>query len=177
MKKLLLAAFAGLLLLAVSCKSGGGDPKLVLSEFFDALSKSDMVKARSFATAESKSLLDMMEMAMKTDKSETEKFNPKNMEFGVAKIEGDKATVPVKELTSGETLNYTLKKESGDWKVAFDKTSLMTMGMEKMNEKGMADSVTNVLDELKNLDTDSLKASMEEGFKVLDSAKKAMDQK
>jgi hypothetical protein len=116
----------------------------------------------------------MMEMAMKTDKSETEKFNPKNMEFGVAKIEGDKAIVPVKEITSGETLNYTLKKEAGDWKVAFDKNTLMTMGMENLNKKGMTDSVTNVLDELKHLDTDSLKASMEDRLKALDSARKEM---
>ncbi len=174
MKNILLAALASLVLFAVSCKSGGGDPKVVLSGFFDALSKADMVKARTYATEDSKGLLDMMEMAMKTDKSETEKFNPKNMEFGVAKIEGDKAIVPVKEITSGETLNYTLKKEAGDWKVAFDKNTLMTMGMENLNQKGMTDSVTNVLDELKNLDTDSLKASMEDRLKALDSTRKEM---
>src|SRR5688572_12962958 len=121
MKKLLLGAFTAMvLLLATSCNRGGGDPKHVLSEFFEALSKNDMLKARSLATAESKSLLDMMEMAMKTEKGETGKLNPSNMQFGEARINGNKAIVPVKETTSGETMNYTLKKESGKWKVAFD---------------------------------------------------------
>lgn len=173
MKKIIFACLATLVVLAISCKSGGdGDPKAVLSSFFEALAKNDMAKARTLSTAESKSLLDMMEMAMKTDAKETQKFNPAGMQFGEPKIDGDKATVPVKEMTSGETMNYTLKKESGDWKVAFDKNSLMTMGMEKMKQEGMQDSVGNVLEELKNIDTDSLKASMNEGMKILDSVKR-----
>ena len=103
---------------------------------------------------------------------ETDKFDLAKMEFGEAKIKGDKATVPVKETTSGETLNYTLKKEGGSWKVAFDKSSMMSMGMEKMKEEGVnvSDSIGNVLDELKNLDNDSLKEKMMEGMKALDSA-------
>ena len=134
MKNILLAVITTLIFLLMSCKTGSDDPKEVLSQFLEALSENDMLKARSLATAESKALLDMMEMAMKTEKGETGKFNPANMQFGEPKIDGDKATVPVKETSSGETMNYTLKKESGDWKVAFDKSSLMTMGMEKMNE-------------------------------------------
>ena len=174
MKKVVLAAFTGLLILMMSCKSGGADPKIVLSDFFTALSKKDMVKAKSLATEESKTMLDMMEMAMKTDTKETEKFNPGNMQFGEAKIEGDKATVPAKDVASGETTNFTLKKEDGSWKVAFDKTSLMNIGMEKMKKDGITDSTMNVLDELKHLDADSLKATLEEGIKAIDSAKKKM---
>ena len=48
------------------------------------------------------------------------------------KIEGDKATVPVKDKKSGETTNYTLKKEGGSWKVAFDKATMTQMGSDKM---------------------------------------------
>lgn len=172
MKKILLAAIAAMMMMFVGCKTGGGDPKTVLSQFFTALSKKDMASARNLATTESKSLLDMMEMAMKTDTKETDKFDLTKMQFGEAKIEGDKATVPVKETTSGETLNYTLKKEGGSWKVAFDKSSMMTMGMDKMKEQGVnvSDSIGNVLDELKHLDNDSLKEKMMEGMKALDSA-------
>lgn len=172
MKKILLAAIAAMIMIFAGCKSGGGDPKTVLSEFFAALSKKDMASARNLATAESKTLLDMMEMAMKTDAKETDKFDLTKMEFGEAKIEGDKATVPVKETTSGETLNYSLKKEGGSWKVAFDKNSMMSMGMDKMKEQGVnvSDSIGNVLDELKKLDNDSLKEKMMEGMKALDSA-------
>jgi uncharacterized protein YaaN involved in tellurite resistance len=67
------------------------------------------------------------------------------MEFGETKIEGDKATVSVKDKKSGESTAYTLKKEGGDWKVAFDKATMTQMGTDKMkgmnnNSNGMSDS-------------------------------------
>lgn len=55
----------------------------------------------------------MMEMGMKMDASskETDKYDKSKMEFGEPKIEGDKATIAVKEKGTGETLNFTLKKK------------------------------------------------------------------
>jgi hypothetical protein len=172
MNKLFLSLITICTLLLFSCKNnGGGDPKAVLAEFIDALGKKDMATARTLATAESKSMLDLMEMGMKSDSSESLKYDKSKMEFGEAKIEGDKATVPVKETTSGETINYTLKKEEGSWKVAFDKSSLMNIGMEKMNEKGInpMDSLQSGLDKLNEMDVDSIKQGMREGMKMLDS--------
>jgi len=176
MKKFFLAVLVVAVVIIAGCNSGSGDPKAVLSQFFDALSKNDMVAACKLATADSKSMLDLMEMGMKTNK-ETEKYDKKKLEFGEAKIEGDKATVPVKEIVGGETINYTLKKESGAWKVAFDKTSIMSMGMDKMKDEGVniTDSLDNVMDELKKIDMDSLKKSLKEGSKTLDSAAKALE--
>jgi hypothetical protein len=160
----------------MSCGNTGGDPKTTLSNFFDALSKKDIATARKFATEESKSMLDMMEMGMNMDKSskDNDKYDKSKMEFGDAKIDGDKATIAVKEKGSGETMNFTMKKEKGTWKVAFDKASMMNMGMEKMKEKGMnpVDSLNKAMDDIKNMNTDSLKAGMEEGMKMLDSASK-----
>jgi hypothetical protein len=121
-------------------------------------------------------MLDMMEMGMNMDKSskDNDKYDKSKMEFGDAKIDGDKATIAVKEKGSGETMNFTMKKEKGAWKVAFDKASMMNMGMEKMKEKGMnpVDSLNKAMDDIKNMNTDSLKAGMEEGMKMLDSASK-----
>lgn len=99
------------------------------------------------------------------------------MEFSEAKIDGDRATVAVKEMTSGETVNYILKKEDGAWKVAFDKASLMTMGKEKMDEKGInpADSLGAAMDKLKEINIDSLKEQMNKGMDALDTAKKEME--
>ncbi len=140
MKKLLMAAVVCTTVFLVSCNSTDtSNPKTVLMSFFDALTKKDISAARKLATAESKSMLDMMEMGMKmggADKKD-DKYDKEKMEFGDAKIEGDKATVPVKDKTSGETTNFTLKKEGGGWKVAFDKASMMNMGMDKAKEKGM----------------------------------------
>jgi hypothetical protein len=177
MKKVLLAAVAGMVIMFSSCKSGGGDPKSVLSEFFTLLSKKDLAGARKLATADSKSMLDMMEMGMKTDSKELEKYDATKMEYGEAKIEGDKATVPVKEKESGETVNYVLKKEGGSWKVAFDKATIMGMATEKMSEKGvnMSDSISNAIDQIKQMDTDSLTDVLKDGSKALDSAAKELE--
>lgn len=180
MKKFLLAMVVLSAVSFTGCKSGGGDPKVVLEQFFDALSKNNMEAARKLATKDSKTMIDMMEMGMKMgkDKKESEKFSKENMEIGEAKIDGDKAVVPVKDKTTG-IMNYTLKKEDGSWKVAFDKSSLMSMGMEKMNEKGInpSDSIGKAMDQLKNINMDSLKEGMKKGMEVLDSVNKAMKEK
>lgn len=177
MKKVLLFSILLATLITPGCKSNNGDPKAVLGQFFDALAKNDLVAARKLSTTDSKSMLDLMEMGMKTETKEIEKYDKTKMEFGEATIDGDKAIVPVKERTSGETMNYTLKKEEGAWKVAFDKTSIMSMGMDKMKGEGgnIADSLKNVMEELKKVDMDSLQKSMKEGSKALDSAAKLLE--
>jgi len=182
MKKLLMGAVVLSSVLMFSCNSGAdkSDPKAVLISFFDALAKKDISAARKLATAESKSMLDMMEMGMKMgdDKKDDGKYDKEKMEFGDAKIEGDKATVAVKEKTSGETTNFTLKKEDGAWKVAFDKSSMMNMGMDKMKEKGMdADStINNGMDKLKNMNMDSLNDKVKESMEKLEEATKKLEQ-
>lgn len=161
MKKIL----TSVLLLATvglfSCKSGGGDPKDVLSDFFDALSKKDIAKARTLATKESKDMLDMMDMAMKMDNKESKdsEYDKANMEMGDAKIEGEQATVPVKDKKSGQTVNYVLKKEDGKWKVAFDKGTMMNMGAESMEGLSEEDK-----EELNSIDVDSLKESINQSL-------------
>ena len=177
MKKFLMGAVVLASVFFAGCNSASkGDPKSVLVSFFDALTKKDISGARKLATAESKSMLDMMEMGMKMggDKKDDGKYDKEKMEFGDAKIEGDKATVAVKDKSSGETTNFTLKKEGGDWKVAFDKSSMMNMGMDKMKDKGMdVDStINNGMDKLKNMNMDSLGDKMKEG---LDKLKEATD--
>ncbi|MEO6403845.1 MAG: hypothetical protein ABIY51_13925 [Ferruginibacter sp.] len=181
MKKIFIAAIAFSSILSFSnCNnSTSGDPKVVLGQFIEALGKKDIATARKLATEESKSMLDLMEMGMKAGEAkEMDKYDKSKMVFGNAVIDGDKATVPVKETTSGETVNYSLKKENGNWKVAFDKGSLMNIGMDKMKEKGMnpADSMGKVMDQLKNMDMDSLKRGMQEGMKALDTLDKLKKQ-
>lgn len=169
MKKLLLAAFVVTAAFFTSCNSGGSDPKAVLISFFDAMGKKDVAAARKLATTESKAMLDQMEKGLKENKeTKNEEYNKDKMEFGEAKIEGDKATVPVKEKATGETTNFTLKKQDGAWKVAFDKESIMNMAMEKMKEKNPLEG----LDKMKDMNADTLKnKALEEAGKVIDSLK------
>jgi hypothetical protein len=175
MKKLLMAAaVVGTVVFFSSCNSAGSnDPKAVLISFFDALAKKDISAARKYATADSKSMLDMMEMAMKagSDKdSKDEKYDKSKMEFGDPKIDGDKATIEVKEKGSGEATNFTLKKESGGWKVAFDKASMMNMGMDKMKDKGM-----DSMDKVEDMNIDSLGDKVKEGLDKLDENKEKIE--
>lgn len=180
MKKLILSICAAALIASTGCKSGGAsssDPKATLINFITALSKKDMAGARKLATKESEGMFSMMEMGlkmaenMKKDDTDDEfkKFNPANMEFGEAKIDGDKATVPVTNKEEKETVNFILKKQDGAWKVAFDKASMAEMGGEKMREKGMEDGGPDSL----NFNTDEMK----KGLEMADSMLKNMDPK
>lgn len=179
MKKLFMAvAIVAGTIFFVGCGGSVGDPKATLTAFFDALSKKDIEGARKLATADSKQMLDMMEMGMKMDKgnTESEKYDKSRMEIGEAKIDGDKATVAVKDKKEGESVNFTLKKESGAWKVAFDKSSIMQMATDKMAEKGMnSDSLQQAMDQIKNINIDSVKEALDKGKEALDKGKEALD--
>src|SRR4051812_24191760 len=117
MKKIIAAILMISPVLFFSCKSGGEDPKTVLSKFFVALSKKDIAAARKLSTTESKDMLDKMELSTKGEKQhgDDNKFDPKTMEMGDVKINGDRATIAVKETSSGETINYVLRKQEGNW--------------------------------------------------------------
>ena len=173
MKKLLFAISICCLAGFVSCKtSSEGNPNEVLSQFFDAMAKQDTVKIKALSTKESEQMLSMMKMGMSmTDaKKDLEKYDKTKMEFGTAIINGDNAKVPVKDKASGETVNFPLKKEDGQWKVAFDKSSIMEMGMEKMKDGKMnvGDSLQKGMEELKDMNMDSL---MQEVKKAMDTIK------
>ncbi|MFT3679290.1 MAG: DUF4878 domain-containing protein [Ferruginibacter sp.] len=173
MKRIILAsAIAFTAFFITGCGNSGGDPKSVLITFFETLGKKDIEGARKLATADSKGMLDIIEMGIKSapDNKSIEKFDKNKAEFGEAKIEGDRATVPVKEKESGQSANFVLKKENGSWKVAFDMATLAEMGTEKLKESGefSADSLNKAMEEIKKLDGDSLKAALEEIRKLKD---------
>jgi hypothetical protein len=187
MKKLLVVALAFSTLYISSCKSGsGGDPKAVLTSFFDAMAKQDIAAARKLATADSKATFDLMEMGMKMmdnvaeDKTK-EQFDKSKMEMGEAKIDGDRATINVKEKKSGDAVDFVLKKEGGEWKVAMDMATMMNMGAEKMKKEGMSDEqmgdMKEEMEKFKNMNADSLKEMMKKGMEALDTLKKALDKK
>lgn len=187
MKKILVAVFTFSALYMSSCKTvDSSDPKSVLTSFFDAMAKKDIPAARKLATADSKQMFDLMEMGMKMadtamDDQVKEKFDRSKMQFGEPKIDGDKATVNVKETKSGESMNFILKKESGAWKVSLDMTSMMAMGTEKMKEKGVSQEEMDKLEEemykFRNMSPDSLKMMMEKARQAMDSMKVKMDPK
>jgi hypothetical protein len=145
MKRTILCALAVLLLVFSGCQSSDkGDPKKVLHNFLMALSQRDFSKAKTYATEDSDGMISMMEMGMQKmgnniDEGHAGKMMElvNNMKMSPAKIEGDKATVQVTDSKSNESTDFLLKKEKGNWKVAFDMSTLMNMATKKMKEHGM----------------------------------------
>lgn len=184
MKKIVLSTLVVSTIIFAGCKSGGGDPKAVLLKFFDALARKDYTEVKKYTTKDSEGMMSMVQMGMQNiaDTSEAMKFNRENMELGDAIINGDIATIPVKEKRSGETTDFTLKKENGDWKVAFDKSTLMEMAQKKMKEHGFGGAHRGMDDSLDNMNNNSMpnmdsvsKEDIQRAQKMLDSANKILN--
>jgi hypothetical protein len=176
----------GLLLMIVmlmlgGCQSemSGDDPLSVLQHFFNAMAKKDITEARKYTTSDSKSLLDMMETISKFDSSssiETSRYLNENIEFGKAKIVGKEAIVEVKSKTDGETMSFNLVQEDGEWKVAFDLNTILTIGMQKMKQNGLQNTnqLKDALNELNKVGVDSLKKGADAEMQKLDDALKSL---
>ena len=182
MKKVTSIFVFGMLLLVIGCKTNdkNTDPKLVLQNFMDALVKKDFEAARKLSTEKSKTMINMMERALQSgEKAERafNKYDKSKMEFGTAKIDSMKAVVPVKDLVTGETLNYPLYKENGDWKVAFDLESLMSTITEPMKKSNSTDPGGSIKLPYKerNINVDSVTKEMHRGMHDLDSVSKALE--
>lgn len=196
MKKLVIVSlFAGMLgILLPACKGKdkvSSDPKAVTLAFFEAMSKKDIDGAAKYCTKESKATLDMMKKAidaaekmkgsgMESKDDGTEDF--KDMVVGEAKVNGDNATVAVTNKKKEETVEFPLKKESGDWKVDFTMGTLMKMGMDASKNKGenpfedMKNGSDTTMNELKNLlNTDTLKEKLEDMKEAFDTLKDGLN--
>jgi hypothetical protein len=169
--------------ISTGCGGGGmsnASPKEVLVAFFEKLAKKDIDGATKLATKDSKATMDMMkkglDMAEKMKDQIKDKEDPteefKNMEVGEAKINGDNATVSVKNKKKEDEVEFPLKKEDGAWKVDFSMATLMKMGMDQKNKRsGMnGDDNMNGMGEVDS-------ASIQKGLEVMDSALKKVDPK
>ncbi len=157
-----------------------GNPETVLQSFFDAMSKRDIESARQYATKESKPLLDMMSMISKLDSNssiESSRYLKENIVIGKVKYQGDEAIVEVKHKNEPDKMDFTLVKEDGKWKVAFDLNSILTIGMQKMKENGSqsAEKLKDALDEINKVGVDSLKKGADAEMKKLDDALKNLN--
>jgi hypothetical protein len=172
-----IAAIAAIV--TVSCKSKdstSSDPKIVLTSFFERLSKKDFDGASQLASKDSKSMLDMMKMGMdmaekmkgnmSADKDMAEKF--KDVKIDEAKIDGDKATVAIENNKTSDKFDFPLVKEDGNWKVDFSMSTLMKMGMNMADKKKDMNSSNNTDDGKYNqITADSLKKELKKADSLL----------
>ena len=185
MKKIFSFLLLAIAMGSISTGCGGGgmsnaSPKEVLVAFFEKLSKKDIEGATKLATKDSKATMDMMkkglDMAEKMKDQIKDKEDPteefKNMEVGEAKINGDNATVAVRNKKKEEEVEFPLKEEDGAWKVDFSMATLMKMGMDQKNKHNAMDG-EDTMRGMEGVDS----ASIQEGLKVMDSALKKVDPK
>lgn len=183
MKKLILLAITGFAIAFSGCQSGiNNNPKEVLSQFFQALTKKDVAAAKKFATKDSEGMLNMVEMGMKMSANmqndhEDKMFEMmKNVEMADPVINGDKATIKVTDKKSGESVNFQLQKEEGSWKVAFNMGALMDMGKDEMKKHGMDETNMDSMSSRMNEAMDSLNKNMPDMKEKMEQAKKMMEQ-
>jgi hypothetical protein len=178
LSSLVLIITAAVIIAGCKGSASNAGPKEVLAAFFEKLSKKDLDGAAKLATKDSKSALDMMkkgfEMAEKmkgtsgaSEQDPSEEF--KDIEIGEAKINGDMATVPMRNKKKNEEIEFPVKKEDGEWKVDFSMATLMKMGMEQQNKRSMSNESGD--DSLEKVDT----ADIRKGLQMADSALKSID--
>jgi hypothetical protein len=164
----------------IGCSGGGNDPKSVAKKFFEAIKMMDIDEATKYATKDSKGMLDMMKMGLSfanlNKDSLRKELDKQKLEFSDPVINGDNATVTITSDNEDPT-EFKLKKEDGQWKVAFDKNTIMKTGIEKMEQKGASDEELNdarkAMDMLNN--PDSLRNSIENAGEALKNAGSAVD--
>lgn len=179
MKTSIVALFITSLLILNGCNSETQKPEIVVESFFDALSKQDFETAKEFATKKSESVLDMISLAanFQIEKMDSSMFDKSRLQFGTPKIEGDSAIVEVSIKNSNEFIPLKLKKEDGDWKVAFEAETLMKIGLDKIKKEGRKkeQQLDKELEIIQNMPLDSLKDEMLNNLQKLDSVQKTLD--
>lgn len=161
----LLLALVTLAVATMGCNSAGssGDPKAVLMAFSEKMGKQDFDGAAQLATKESQPFIEMMKKAFEMMKG-MKGMMPENTKeqngfdevtMGDAKINGDIALVPF-TAKGKPTFEFPLKKENGGWKVDLTSEALGKMGMDASSEDSKA-----AMEEMKNLNMDSLKKGLE----------------
>ena len=179
MKSTIVAILISGLFILNGCQSETQKPEIVVQSFFDAISKQDFETAKGFATKKSEPVLDMISLAanFQIEKMDSSMFDKSRLQFGNPKIEGDSAIVEVSIKNSNEFIPLKLKKEDGDWKVAFDAETLMKIGLDKIKTAGRKNGqqLDRQLESIQNMPLDSLKDEMQNSLQKLDSVQKTLD--
>ncbi len=181
MKKLMGLVLASAIILMAACSdANSGDPKVVTKKFFEALKTMQLEEAEKYATKDSKSMLDLMKMAMSfapnSDSIQAE-LKKQKIDYSDAVIKDDEATVTV-TVNDKETTNFKLVKEEGQWKVAFDKSTLMQIGMDKAKDDPniSEQELEEAKEALETLNSDSLKKMIDGAGDAMKEAGKAIEQ-
>ncbi|MBS1729963.1 MAG: DUF4878 domain-containing protein [Bacteroidetes bacterium] len=129
--------FAILGILFAACKQS--DPGVVAQHFFEALYSKNFPEAKKYATVASGQMIDMIATFNKNSKDSTQPNS--KIVVDQVKINGNNATARVTSANNNNSVIASLVKENNEWKVAFDKNSIMHMGQEPADHKSVDDTI------------------------------------
>lgn len=133
MKILLFAAC--LLCFVYSCNTNKNDtdgPKKAMSKFLMAMENNNFEEAKKYATEDSQ---DFLEMIDKDDNNTGNAYKDKKFDITTVETHGDDANVGVR-FKGNTALNFHLKKQQGQWKVAFNLNAMLDMVKDLMKKEG-----------------------------------------
>lgn len=133
MKILLFAAC--LLCFVYSCNTNKNDtdgPKKAMSKFLTAMENNNFEEAKEYATEDSQ---DFLEMIDKDDNNTGNAYKDKKFDITTVETHGDDANVGVR-FKGNTALNFHLKKQQGQWKVAFNLNAMLDMVKDLMKKEG-----------------------------------------
>lgn len=171
--KIAVIAMAGILL--ASC--GGNGPEKVVKEFFTALKEKNFDKAKSLATTESATVIDLMakvpDMGGDSDDAKLEKVD--------CEVSGETATCNCYEKGNDKAEKMKLKKVDGNWKVSMSKADMAGEAMNGLGDLDMNDAMNTVNQGLEQLDgagdkvNDALNQLENMGDELKDQGEKALE--
>ncbi|HUX84067.1 MAG TPA: hypothetical protein VMV20_02455 [Chitinophagaceae bacterium] len=122
------------------CQSGPG-PKEVATNFLQAVLKSNYTQAKQYATKDSEPLLNALaSLTGSLPSAERDKIEHSRITIRDVQMKGDLAMVTYVNSAEDKSETLNLKKENGQWKVAFTKDYVLP---ELDSDTG--DSATNIM--------------------------------
>lgn len=152
MKILLFAACLFIFLNGCNTNNDTDGPKKAINNFLMAMENNDFEKAKEYATEDSQEFLEMIN---KNDDNTSNVYKDKKFDVTTVETHGDDAKVGVK-FKGNTALSFHLKKQQGQWKVAFNLNAMLDMVKDLMKKEGtdIEGDVKKALDSIKiNLDS------------------------
>ncbi|MGF1485351.1 MAG: DUF4878 domain-containing protein [Opitutales bacterium] len=114
MKKALFALLTLSTLLFAAC--GGSSPSDTVEAFFDAGNEGDFTKAQELCTGQAAQLMGLAVSMMGDEKPEPD--DKADIEIVSEEVDGDTATVTIKDKKDGKEAEIGLQKVDGKWKIS-----------------------------------------------------------
>lgn len=174
--------FLTIAILMVGCSGGdASSPKGTMVAFIEASKKGDIEAVKKLISKNDLAMWNSFTQLLGKDSAMIEKKKQefveqyKDVTYAVKdeKIDGDKAVVnlEIKDKDSTVSHPFNLVKEDGSWKVSLMSSAFSHNGMNDANIN-IGDSIKKGLEQMKNINIDSLHGAMKEGLQKLKELEK-----